>query len=87
MFAFIYQIPYISPALRGQCKNLKHGTFAKLFFSHVKGLGETWLKNDWYIIPIGRELTWAEQRASDLGISMPKDSASPIYIPQSHTAP
>ena len=30
IFAFVYQIPYIFPALRGQWKKLKHGTFADL---------------------------------------------------------
>ena len=26
--AFVYQMPHIFPALRGQCKKLKYGTFA-----------------------------------------------------------
>ena len=30
IFAFVYQLPHICPALRGQCKTLKHGTFARL---------------------------------------------------------
>ena len=30
---------HIFPALRGQCKKLKHGTFARLYPHHVRGLG------------------------------------------------
>ena len=30
IFAFVYQMQHIFPALRGQCKKLKHGTFARL---------------------------------------------------------
>ena len=43
MFAFVYQMPVISPTLRGRCKKLKHGTFAQLYLHHVRGLG-VWLK-------------------------------------------
>ena len=43
IFAFVYQMPHIFPALRGQCKKLKHGTFARLYPGHVRGLG-AWLK-------------------------------------------
>ena len=30
IFAFVYQMPHIFPALRRQCKKLKHGTFPAL---------------------------------------------------------
>ena len=43
IFAFVYQMPHIFPALRDQCKNLKHGTFARLYPRHIRGLG-VWLK-------------------------------------------
>ena len=43
IFAFVYQMPHIFPALRGQCKMLKYGTFAKLYPRYVKGLA-AWLK-------------------------------------------
>ena len=45
IFAFVNQMPHIFPALRGQCKKLKHGTFARLYPPppHVRGLG-AWLK-------------------------------------------
>ena len=43
IFAFVYQMPHIFLALRGQCKKLKHGTFAWLYPRHVRGLG-AWLK-------------------------------------------
>ena len=41
--AIVYQMPHIFPALRGQCKKLNHGTFARLNPRHVRGLG-AWLK-------------------------------------------
>ena len=50
--AFVYQLPHIFPALRGQCKKLKHGTVAWLYPRLVRGLG-AWLTH-WYIILIGR---------------------------------
>ena len=43
IFAFVYQMPHISPSLRGQCKKFKYGTFARLYPRHVRGLG-MWLK-------------------------------------------
>ena len=39
IFAFVYLMPHIFPILRGQCKKLKHGTFAQLYPRHVRGLG------------------------------------------------
>ena len=42
MFAFVYQLPHISPTLRGQFKKLKHVTFTRQYCSHVRGLG-AWL--------------------------------------------
>ena len=35
--------PTFPPALRGQCKKLKYGTFALLYTGHVRGLA-AWLK-------------------------------------------
>ena len=43
MFVIVYQMPHISPTLRGHCKKLKHGTFARLDPRHVRGL-DAWLK-------------------------------------------
>ena len=43
IFAFVYQMPHIFPALRGQYKKLKHCTFCRLYPRHVRGLG-VWLK-------------------------------------------
>ena len=43
IFAFVYQMPHVFPALRGQCKKLKYETFAQLYPRHVRGLG-AWLK-------------------------------------------
>ena len=36
------KMPHIFPALRRQCKKLKHGTFARLNAGHVRGSG-VWL--------------------------------------------
>ena len=43
MFAFVFQMPHICPALSGQCKKLNHGSFAQLYTPHVWGLS-AWLK-------------------------------------------
>ena len=43
MFAFVYQMPYSSPAQRGQCKKLKHSMFSRLYPNNFSGLG-AWLK-------------------------------------------
>ena len=43
MFAFVYQMPNISPELKEQCKKLKLGTFSRLYIRHARGLG-AWLK-------------------------------------------
>ena len=43
IFAFVYLMPHIFPTLRGRYKMLKHGTFARLYPCHVRGLG-AWLK-------------------------------------------
>ena len=43
IFAFVYTMQHIFPTLMGQCKKLKHGSFARLYISHVRGLG-AWLK-------------------------------------------
>ena len=58
IFALVYQLHHISPALRGQCKRSKHATFAGLYPRHVRGLG-AWLKPTLHYSywEIGRELT------------------------------
>ena len=46
-------MPYISPTLRGQCKELKHGTFARLYPCRVRGLG-AWLKSTGTLYLLGK---------------------------------
>ena len=55
IFAFVYIMPNIFRALRGQWKMLKHGTFARLSPSHVRGFG-AWL-NPTGILNLLGELT------------------------------
>ena len=43
IFAFVYQMSHIFPALKGQCKKSKQGTFALFNPCHVRVLG-VWLK-------------------------------------------
>ena len=47
IFAFVYQMPPIFPALRGQCKKLIYSIFARLYPCHVRGIG-CMVKTDWY---------------------------------------
>ena len=56
IFAFVY---HIFPALRGQCKKLKHGTFARLSPRHVTGLG-AWLKPTGILYLLGESSLAAE---------------------------
>ena len=54
IFALVYQMPHIFPTLWGQCKKLKHVTFARLNPPPpCQGIGCV-VKTDWYIISIGR---------------------------------
>ena len=64
MFAFVYQMPVISPKLRGRCKKLKHGTFAKLYLHHVRGLG-VWLKPTGTLYLLGESSPELKAHASD----------------------
>ena len=59
IFAFVYQMPHISPSLRGQCKKFKYGTFARLYPRHVRGLG-TWLKLTGILYLVGESSLAAE---------------------------
>ena len=59
IFAFVYQMQHIFPALRGQCKKLKHGTFAQLYPHHVRGLG-AWLKHTGILYLLGESSLAAE---------------------------
>ena len=59
IFAFVYQMPHIFPALRGQCKKLKPGTFARLNPRHVTGLG-AWLKPTGILYLLGESSLAAE---------------------------
>ena len=64
IFAFVYQIPSIFPALRLQCIKLKHGLFAP----PCQGIGCV-VKTDWYIILIGRELTCSRKLMLEIEVS------------------
>ena len=59
MFAFVYQMQHIFPALREQCKKLKHGTFAQFNPRHVMGLG-AWLKLTGILYLLGESSLAAE---------------------------
>ena len=55
----VYQMQHIFPTLRGQCKKLKHGTFARLYPCHVKGSG-AWLKPTGILYLLGESSLAAE---------------------------
>ena len=59
IFAFVYQMQQIFPALRGQCKKLKHGTFARLYPHDVRGLC-AWLKQTGILYLLGESSLAAE---------------------------
>ena len=59
MFAFVYQMRHIFPALRGQCIKLKHDTFARLYPHHVRGLG-AWSKHTGILYLLGESSLAAE---------------------------
>ena len=59
IFAFVYQMPHILPALRGQCKKLKHGAFSLLNPRRVRGLG-AWLKPTGILYLLGESSFAAE---------------------------
>ena len=61
IFDLVYQMPHIIPKLRGQCKNIKHGTFARLYPHHVRGLG-AWLKPTGILYLLGESSLAAESR-------------------------
>ena len=52
-------MPHIFPALRGQCKKIKHGTFALLHPRHVRGFG-AWLKPTGILYLLGESSLAAE---------------------------
>ena len=59
IFALEYQMPHIFLVLRGQCKKLKHGTFARLYPRHVREYG-AWLKPTGILYLFGESTTSAE---------------------------
>ena len=59
IFAFVYQMAHIFPALWGQYKKLKYGTFARLYPRHVRGLG-AWLKPTGILYLLGESSLAAE---------------------------
>ena len=59
IFAFVYQMPQIFPALRGQSKKLKHGTFARLYTLRVRGLC-AWLEPTGILYLLGESSLAAE---------------------------
>ena len=58
IFAFISNAAHF-PSLRGQCKKLKHDTFAPLSARHVRGLG-AWLKPTGILYLLGESSLAAE---------------------------
>ena len=60
IFAFVYQMLHIFPALRGHRKKLEHGTFARLNPHHVRGLG-AWLKQTGILYLLGESSLAAER--------------------------
>ena len=52
-------MPHIFPTLRGQCKKLKHGTFARLYPRHARGL-RAWLKPTGILCLLGESSLAAE---------------------------
>ena len=62
IFAIEYQMQHIFPAHRGQCKKLKHGTFARLNPRHVRELG-MWLKLPGILYLLGESSLAAESCA------------------------
>ena len=84
IFAFVYQMLHIYPALRGQCKKLKHGTFARLYPHHVRGLG-AWLK------PAGIFYYWErahlQQKADASDISIRRVPGAFLRVPTQNSPP
>ena len=59
IFDFVYQMQHIFPTLRGQCKKLKHYTFARFNPHHVRVSG-AWLKPTGILYLLGESSLAAE---------------------------
>ena len=59
IFALVYQMPHIFPALMEQCKKLKHDTVARLNPHHVRGF-DAWLKQTGILYLLGESSLAAE---------------------------